>query len=108
MGSHDSGQEIFLANQNNLIVERNYKYMLIDPRKKVIIGEFKIEISLDKVISLNDKIFLGSNGKKIKQCQIKNNKIELIEEKKIKNDLIIKYPDNKLMICYDKNISIYG
>ena len=108
LGSHDSGQEIFLANQNNLIVERNYKYMLIDPRKKVIIGEFKIEISLDKVISLNDKTFLGSNGKKIKQCQIKNNKIELIEEKKIKNDLIIKYPDNKLMICYDKNISIYG
>ena len=108
LGSHDTGEEIFLANQNNLVVERNKKIMLIDPQKKVIIGELKNEISLYNAISLNDKIFLGSNGRIIYQCQIKNNKIELIEEEKIKNDLIIKYPDNKLMISYNKTISIYG
>ena len=108
LGKHETGQQIFLANENNLIVERNDKYMLIDPKKKVIIAELKIENTLDNAICLNDKIFLSSDELSIYQYEIKNNKIELIGETEVGNFQIIKYPDNKIMINYEKNISIYG
>ena len=111
LGGYDCGSKIFLANKNNLIVERNRKLMIIDPKNRVILKEFKTDIeyfSIDKIIRLNDNAFLAVDGSEIYQYEIANNKIKFIEKKKIKNDIIEKYPDNQLLISYDKDVFIYG
>jgi hypothetical protein len=109
LGGYDSGSKIFLANKNNLIVERNRKLMIIDPKNRVILKEFKTEFeySIDKIIRLNDNAFLAVDGSEIYQYEIANNKIKFIEKKKIKNEIIEKYPDNQLLISYNKDVFIY-
>ena len=84
--------------------------MIIDPKNRVILKEFKTEFeySIDKIIRLNDNAFLAVDGSEICQYEIANNKIKFIEKKKIKNDIIEKYPDNQLLISYDKDVFIYG
>ena len=94
-----------------MIVERNRKLMIIDPKNRVILKEFKTDIeyfSIYKIIRLNDNAFLAVDGFEIYQYEIANNKIKFIEKKKIKNDIIEKYPDNQLLISYDKDVFIYG
>ena len=119
---------MLLIDQNNLIVELNKKFLLIDTKNAIIKNEFKFKFrnpsyALHDFIPLNDKTFLFLFFGEIIQFEFQNSKINLIEERNVldigyhkneKNDemygLVEKYPDNKLVVYnYDnKKIIIYG
>ena len=108
LGDGDNGSTIFLANNNDLIVERNNKLVLIDPKNRNIKKEFKIDHSVSSLLRLNESIFLIKSWGTLYQYEIYNKKITLIEEKRFKSDCFAKYPDNKLISVKDKAITIYG
>ena len=119
---------MLLIDQNNLIVELNKKFLLIDTKNAIIKNEFKFKFrnpsyALHDFIPLNDKTFLFLFFGEIIQFEFQNSKINLIEERDVldieyhknkKNDemygFVEKYPDNKLVVYnYDnKKIIIYG
>jgi hypothetical protein len=110
LGDGDDGSKLFLANKNNLIVDRNSKLVLIDVNSKNIKKEFKYDHSFDIAIRLNENLFLIADYYDIYQYEFENdNKIQLKKQSKnIEFDFIRKYPDNKLIIANGKKISIYG
>ena len=124
----DIESHMFLIDQNNLIVELNKKFLLIDTKNAIIKNEFKFKFrnpsyALHDFIPLNDNTFLFLFFGEIIQFEFRNSKINLIDErdeldigyhKNEKNNemygFVEKYPDNKLMVYnYDnKKIIIYG
>ena len=107
LGDGDSGSHIFLANKNNLILDRNNKLVLIDPKKKIIKKEIKYEDSFSSFLPLNEKVFLIDNYG-LEQYEFENeNQFKLKGKKDFDYSLFGKYPDNKIYMVYDKNISIY-
>ena len=107
MGKHERGENIFLLNENNLIIDFNGKLVLIDVKKRIIKKEFKIDISWKNIV-LNENTFLNIKSNKIYQYNYINSNINLICEKFIDSYLIDKYPNNQLIIRYDNIICIYG
>ena len=117
---------MLLIDQNNLIVELNKKFLLIDTKNAIIKNEFKFKFrnpsyALHDFIPLNDKTFLFLFFGEIIQFEFQNSKINLIEERDVldieyhknkKNDemygFVEKYPDNKLVVYYGTKIIIYG
>ena len=101
---------MILVNKDYLIISKSQeKCTLIDVTKREIINDLEYEIYFDYFIYLNEKKFLIYCGGFIDQYEFeKSESIKLVEEKKIKNDLISKYPGNKLIIYSRKKISIYG
>ena len=107
MGKYDSGREMLLLNDNNLIVDFNEKLVLIDTKKRVLKKEYKIRIRY-LLFSLNDNTFLERSRSFIQQFKLVNSGIKLIEEKEIHNKFIGKYPDDQLIIIDGNKIYIYG
>ena len=119
----DKGEShMLLIDQNNLIVQLNTKFLLIDTKNAIIKNEFKFKFrnpnyTLHDFIPLNDKTFLFINYEII-QFEFQNSKIKFIEVREIGYDensknnepygLVEKYPNNKLVVYYDKKIIIYG
>ena len=110
LGDGEDGSQICLVNKNLLIVERNSKFVLIDVNKRSYIKEIKIEESFSKMMSLNEKTFLTIDNYSFCQYEIGrySDKISYLRKKNLRNDYIIKYPDNKLLAIKDEKIYIYG
>ena len=109
LGDGEDGRRVFLANKDNLILERNRKLVVIDIKSRNIKKEIKIEHYLRLIITLNENRFLVQDYNNIYEYEIESkNKITLKEQKRIENKFIGKYPDNKLIIIKDKTITIYG
>ena len=111
VGNGENSNDMILINKDNLIISGEYPLIiLIDVKTRQIKNKFKYDISFNDLICLNDNIFLNpSYSSELHQYEFEDlNIIKLKEERKIKNDLISKYPGNKLIIYYDRKISIYG
>ena len=106
IGKYDSGREMLLLNENNLIVKFNQKLVLIDTKKRVLKKEYKISIG-DHFFGLNDNTFLDW-GSPIQQFKLVDSGIKIIETKMIDNNFIGKYPDDQLIIRNSNKIYIYG
>ena len=91
-----------LFDENNLIIEKNRKLVLIDPIKKTIKKEFKQEgdRSLKKMIPLNNNLLLIiDNDDYLYEYEVENNKLNLKHSKEIEEEVhcFDKYPDNQFI-----------
>ena len=107
LGDGQTGGKIRLANKNILLLERNDKIVIIDVNNRIVKKEIKFDYSLDRFIPLNEEKCLIRKYDGIIQYEIYN--FNLIEKERysIENDIIIKYPGNKLIIAKNKIASIY-
>ena len=117
VGKGQNRGTLYLVNKDYLIVEGDNKMILVDVKSRNIKKEIKIEISplriensIDNIICLNEKSFLMVISETIYQYEFNSSKtFELKEKRDIFNNLILKYPDNKLILVENKNnIIIYG
>lgn len=102
---------ILLADKNNLIVKGDDALILVDVNKKIIKSEIAINLEcIDKCFYLNEKTFLILHNDVLIQYEFDDSEIKYKEEKEIKsdNDIILKYPENKLIVYKLPNIKIYG
>ena len=126
IGNAGYDAKIKLMNKNSLIAfkggcasdERKPELILIDIQKRKIKNKIVLDnyFSEGVFIPLNEKIFLiycecpvNDISMKIFQYEIENEK-NLIKkgDKDFKNDYIIKYYDNKIIIAKGARISLYG
>ena len=98
-----------VLNKDTLIIDgKDDTIILIDTKIRKIKKEINLALLTSDIFLLNEKTFLY-NAKKLEQCEFKNSIIEYKEsDKKIKADIISKYPGNKIIIYKDNKISIYG
>ena len=112
LGNHKSGENLLFANKNNIILEFNHKFVLIDPIKRIIKCEINIIANeeIKKMLSLNDKTFLAIFSSGLFQYEFSKNKINYINKKEFQDiDIVKEYPDNQLVIIEGKNqITIYA
>ena len=112
LGNHKSGENLLFANKNNIILEFNHKFVLIDPIKRIIKCEINIIANekIKKMLSLNDKTFLVIFSSGLFQYEFSKNKINYINKKEFQDiDIVKEYPDNQLVIIEGKNqITIYA
>ena len=109
VGKGENSYEMFLFNNEKLIIGGDNSIKLIDIKIKKFIKEFKFDIYLDDVIYLNEKSFLYRYSIKLYQYEFKDsNTIEEKEKIDFRNEILLKYPEAKLIAYYDKKITIYG
>lgn len=98
-----------VLNKDTLIIDgKDDTIILIDTKIRKIKKEINLALLTSDIFLLNEKTFLY-NAKKLEQYEFKNSIIEYKEsDKKIKADIISKYPGNKIIIYKDNKISIYG
>ena len=110
LGDRESGNIIRLVNKDTLVLERNKKLVIIDAKKRVIKKEIKLETGIDSLFILNDKKFFITLNI---DCQfyiclyeINNFVLEIKGYIKAKSRFYERYPEDKLISFYDKNIVI--
>jgi len=109
LGNGEGGNYIKLINKDTLILDRNKKIIVIDVNNRSVIKEVKITHRFtDNILVLNDNMFIMTKYGQLYIYEINNFNLRLKEEKTINNDLIGKYPENKIYIANDKKIMIYG
>ena len=107
---------MFLINQDNLLIKGNGKtIILIDVKNRLIkkkftfVGIYEANIDNESITILNKNKFLYLGGSKLLQYEFEDSDtIVLKEENDMFNELIVKYPGNKIIIYEHKTISIYG
>ena len=108
---------MLLVNEKNLIVEFNFKLVLIDVKNKTIQKVLKLNIDYYyggdfEILSLNYSTFIIKTNDEIYQYDIKDSKFVFIGKSELKAGLIAKYPNNKLILYNElknrKNITISG
>ena len=111
LGNFEYGNHILLLNDDNLIVELNKKFILINTKSRVKKGEYDTGIRRfsDKILRLNNNSFILVVLGKIFEFKADNSGINFVG----KNELmyvkgISKYPDNQLITTVDNRIYIYG
>ena len=114
VGNSDYKVNIFLMNENNLIIEgNNESIIVIDIQNRQKRKEYKYNIEIDYIVGLNEKSFLYYDIKGLYQYECDDlNNIKLKEEKIMKiyryATKITKYLGNKIIIYDEKKINIYG
>lgn len=109
VGKGENLYEMFLLNQDNLIIKGDDTIILIDVKNRKIKKKFKYDIYPENFLHINDKTFLYLTSDKIYQYELEEeNNIILKETKEIKNTEIYKYPGNKLIIHKKNKITIFG
>lgn len=109
VGKGENSNEMYLFNKETLLVSGDSSIILVDPKNKKILKEYKYDISVEDIIYLNDKSFLDIGSYTISQYEFKNENALIVKEKRdINFEFILKYPDNKILIYEDKTIAIYG
>ena len=102
--------DMFLMNENNLIVEGiKGSIIVIDIQNRQIRKEYKYNIYIKYIVGLNEKYFLYYDIKSLYQYECDDlNNIELKEEKNIDiyelGPKITKYLGNKIIICDKKKL----
>ena len=102
--------DMLLINRDKLIVRGDESIVLIDTKNREIIEEYKMNLFINHMIFLNEKVFLDKNEWfSLSQYEFENLKtLKLKERIEFNVDLMLKYPGNKIIICCDKKIAIYG
>ena len=109
VGKGENSYEMYLFNKETLLVSGDSSIILVDPKNKKILKEYKYDIYVEDIIYLNDKSFLDIGSGTISQYEFKNENALIVKEKRdINFEFILKYPDNKILIYEDKTIAIYG
>ena len=109
VGDGDNGFDMLPISKDNLIISGDSSIILVDIKNRTIRNNYNFNISVEDIIYLNEKVFLYYNRGFLYQYEFENiNTIKLKEKKEIESTLISKYPKNKLIVCYNKNITIYG
>ena len=110
LGDYDNGSKMILFDKNNLIVEYNYKLVLIDPIQKFI----KVAINhgrerrIHSMIPLNYKQLVTVDFDYYYLYEIENDKIKYIYKMLGRAPSNLKkYPDNKFITNKFKDIYIY-
>ena len=90
---------MILFNKNNLIIELNFKLLLIDPNTRTIQKTLKIDINYYcgrdfELIPLNNSSFLAFTHDTIFQFEIKDSIIFFIGKSEFTASMIAKYPNN--------------
>ena len=111
VGSGENNSDMLLINKDNLLIDgRDGIIKLIDVKNRLVKNKYTFNIYIDNeyIIILNETKFL-SLKRYISQYEFEeSDTMVLKEEIKIRQSLISKYPGNRLIIYYDKNITIYG
>ena len=109
VGKGENLYEMFLLNQDNLIIKGEDTIILIDVKNKKIKKEFNYDIYPEEFIYINDKTFLYLTSDKIYQYELEEeNNIKLKGTKEIQNTNAYKYPGDKLIIHKKNKITIFG
>ena len=109
VGKGSNNHEMVLADENNLIIGGNDSIILVDAKNRKIKNEFKYNISPNELIFLNKKIFLRQDYYRITQYEFEDsNTIKDKGKREIKNQAILKYPGNKIVIKRKNIITILG
>ena len=109
VGKGENLGEMFVFDQENLIISGNENIILIDIRNRKIKNEFQYDIYPNEFIYINEKIFLYKTDKQIFQYEFEDpNTIKLKGVKDIKNTLVSKYPGDKIIVSKSNKLTIYG
>ena len=102
--------EMLLIKKDTLIIEGNENIILIDPKTRTTKKIIELDFVFDDIFTLNGKIFLYKMKKSLEQYELEDSVTIKLKEvnNEIKYDIISKYPGNKLITYYNKNIYIYG
>ena len=108
VGNGQKYHDFLLINKDRLLFSRNEIIILFDVKNRTKLNEFKMILNLCYITLLNDNKFLYEN-EPISQYELVDSKtIELKGENEIEYDLMAKYYENKLIMCNNKKITIYG
>ena len=101
---------MLLIKKDTLIIEGNENIILIDPKTRTTKKIIELDFVFDDIFTLNGKIFLYKMKKSLEQYELEDSVTIKLKEvnNEIKYDIISKYPGNKLITYYNKNIYIYG
>ena len=108
--SGDEYANMFYIGNNNLLVTRKNKTILIDTKKKSIINDFKFKIK-GNCMNLNESLFISYERGKLSLYEFVDSKtIKFKEEQEIDFDyyLFLQYYGNQFIAIKNKTIIIYG
>ena len=109
VGKGENSYEMFLINNDNLLISGDRTTKLIDVKNRKFLKEFIFEMLECPPIILNSSLILSYRSHFIQLYEFDNLKtIKLKEEKKIRVGLVEKYPGNKLIIYSEKKLIIFG
>ena len=110
VGTGKNRYEMLLIKKDTLIIEGNENIILIDPKTRTTKKIIELDFVFDDIFTLNGKIFLYKMKKSLEQYELEDSVTIKLKEvnNEIKYDIISKYPGNKLITYYNKNIYIYG
>ena len=109
VGDGNNGFDMLPISKDNLIISGDSSIILVDIKNRTIRNNYNFNISVEDIIYLNEKVFLYYDEGFLYQYEFEDiNTIKLKEKKEIESTLISKYPKNKLIVCSNKNITIYG
>ena len=109
VGNGENLREMFLLNQDNLIIKGNDTIILIDVKNRIIKKEFNYDIFPDEFLHINDKTFLYLEKDKIYQYELDESSIIKLKDKnEIQYTNVSKYPGKKLIIHKKNKIYILG